>query len=279
MKKTTSKHARHRSAKLVGMLSAAALLLPAWPAAPALADPSVVSVADYGADSMDALDDTAGSQAAIDAAAEGDTVQVPAGTYIISAPVKAKSGIKLIGDGRDATIVQYAADSAAAGYMLSLNGTDNVEVAGLTLDGNGNANVAGGITSDPTPETVQNSGHYIHDNRIKNLGATTGFGPFGILIAHTDRVHITDNDFSNIGTGSEWGAAIRNGWNANYPVIERNTIAERDAAESSSMTASKARSCGIILSRARANSTSDSASSFTRTSTTRSWRIIRSIIG
>ena len=226
MKKTTSKHARKRSAKLVGMLSAAALLLPAWPATPASAAPNVVSVTNYGADGTDALDDTAGIQAAIDAAAEGDTVQVPAGTYIISAPVKAKSGIKLIGDGRDATIVQYAADSAAAGYMLSLNGTDNVEVAGLTLDGNGNA-MTGGITSDPTPETVQNSGHYIHDNRIKNLGATTGFGSFGVLIAHTDRVKITDNDFSGTSVRAPNGARrSATGGTRTIPVIERNTIAD-----------------------------------------------------
>jgi PKD repeat protein len=88
----------------------------------------------------------------------------------------------------------------------------------LTIDGNDNSNVVVGILADG------GGSHNFHHNFIKNLTATTGFAPFGILVANANDVIITDNNFVNMGVGSVWGAGIRAGWNSNRTKILRNNI-------------------------------------------------------
>lgn len=69
---------------------------------------------------------------AIAAAASGDTIYIHAGRYLISHPIKPKSGISLKGDG-DSTIIHGASSSscntdAEPGYIY-LNGLNNVEIS------------------------------------------------------------------------------------------------------------------------------------------------------
>jgi|GEM_PF-1807669 len=197
-------------------LGSLALLLPVLPVPSAYA--ATLDVTAYGANGSDGLDDRTSIQNAINAAASGDTVYFPAGTYHVSGSIQAKTGVKLIGASRDMSIVKFT--GTTDGAVISLNNTDDVEVAHLTIDGNSNTHVTAGIWGEP------GSGHKIHHNRFKDLTKTDGFAPFGILMSATPNVEITDNDFVNMGTGSTWGAAIRVGWGSNAPQILRNTIAD-----------------------------------------------------
>lgn len=219
--KSKGKRMTKNNKRIISLLCTATLLLPALPISTAYA--SSLNVTAYGANGSDELDDLAGIQAAIDGAEAGDTVVIPSGTYYISDTIESKSDIKLIGENRDTTIIKYTGDSV--GYLISLNGRSHVEVAQLTLDGNGNANTEGGIIADDTV-SEGNGGHYLHHNRIMNMTRAEGFGPFGILVAHNDYAVITDNEFNHIGVDSMWGAGMRVGYDSNYPTILRNKIAD-----------------------------------------------------
>lgn len=201
--------------KAAGVFCALTMLAPVIPAPAAFA--ATVNVTAYGANGGDSADDLTAIQNAINAAASGDTVYVPSGTYYLSGSLQGKTGIKLLGQGRDTTILKY--NGTGTGAMVSLNNTNNVEIGALTLDANNSMTLDAGIWSEP------GSGHNIHDNRIKNLAKTSGFAPFGILMSAAPNVTIKNNDFVNMGTGSMWGAAMRVGWGSNAPVIEGNTIA------------------------------------------------------
>ncbi|PRX73182.1 chitodextrinase [Cohnella sp. SGD-V74] len=216
MTKLREKPASAKRLRRAGLWLALLLLLPAFPAPTAFA--ATIDVVSFGANGSDSNDDAAAIQSAIDAASSGDTVYFPPGTYYLSANLQAKSGIKLIGQSRDASILKYTGSSGGA--ILSLNNTTNVEVAHLTIDANNSASPSAGIWGEP------GGGHYIHHNRIKDLAKSDGFAPFGILMSASSNVVITDNEFSNIGVNSMWGGAIRVGWGSDAPVIERNTIAD-----------------------------------------------------
>ncbi|MBB6732962.1 fibronectin type III domain-containing protein [Cohnella zeiphila] len=201
--------------RALGVVGALTFLVPFIPAPSAYA--ATIDITSYGANGSDSSDDMAAIQSAIDAAASGDTIYFPPGTYYVSGSIQAKSGIKLLGHDRDDSIVKYS--GTTDGAILSLNNTTDVEVAGLTIDGNSNTHVTAGIWGEP------GGGHDIHDNRFKDLTKSDGFAPFGILMSNSPNVKITDNDFINMGTGSMWGAAMRVGWGSDAPDIERNTIA------------------------------------------------------
>ncbi|MFD0672435.1 PA14 domain-containing protein [Cohnella sp. GCM10027633] len=199
-----------------GMLLAGSLLFPVLPAPAAYA--ATLNVSSYGANGTDTVDDLAAFNAAIAAAAAGDTVYVPSGTYYVTGAIAMKSGVKLQGQSRDTSIVKFSGTADSA--MINVTNATNVEITQLTIDGNNSAYVTRGIVGDPN-----GSGAKVHHNRIVDLAKTTGFGPFGILFSGSDNVEITDNVFLNIGTGSEWGGAVRVGWGSDNPIIARNTIA------------------------------------------------------
>ncbi|WP_235949567.1 fibronectin type III domain-containing protein [Paenibacillus glycinis] len=201
--------------KLGSILLALATMLPVIPLPSAFA--ATVNVTAYGANGGDTTDDLQGIANAIAAASSGDTVYFPAGTYYITGTINAKSGIKLIGQSKDTTIIKYS--GTTDNNMITLSNTTGVEVAQLTLDGNNNTHVVSGIWGEP------GSGHNIHHNIIKDLVKADGFAPFGVLLSGTDNSTIADNTFTNIGVNSSWGGAIRAGWNSNGTKILRNTIA------------------------------------------------------
>ncbi|CAI6084147.1 right-handed parallel beta-helix repeat-containing protein [Cohnella sp. JJ-181] len=148
---------------------------------------------------------------AITAAASGDTVYFPAGTYNITSPITAKSGIKLIGASQATTIIKYTGTSEAA--MLYTNGASNLEISNLTFDGNNNVNAAQGI--DGTNGTAL----WIHHNTFKNFtgSAPDDWGPMGITFygdvatqsGGVTNSTIESNTFTNIAVNSNWGGAIR----------------------------------------------------------------------
>lgn len=198
------------------LLLAAALLLPVLPLSSVSAAASL-DITSYGAAGNDTADDLAAIHSAIAAAAAGDKVYFPAGTYYVSGPIKAKTGIKLTGASRDSAIIKFA--GTADNPVILLSGAADVEVSELTVDGNGNSFAKGGIWGEPA------NGSKIHHNRIINLTKSSGFGPFGILFSGSSNVEITDNEIRDIGVKSEWGGAIRAGWGSHNAKILRNTIA------------------------------------------------------
>jgi len=78
-------------------------------------------------------------RAALAQAQPGDTVQLPAGLFTITEPIRPRSGLRLLGAGQDQTIIHFA--GAKPGVMLNLADCEDVEVAHLTLDGQNNTNV------------------------------------------------------------------------------------------------------------------------------------------
>lgn len=180
-----------------------------------------MNVADYGALGNDDKDDSLAIQTAINAAHSGETLFIPNGHYKLSTAIKAKSDIKIQGESQAGTVIELTGDNNFA--MFDLSNTSNVELTSFTLDGKMRS-VANGIFAK------NGSGHTIHFITIQNL-SFNGFGPHGIFfegnsewkeaVTHSQ---LTDNTFSNIGVGSEWGAAIRfaNGSSHNHAL--RNTI-------------------------------------------------------
>ena len=157
----------------------------------------------------------------------GDTVSLPAGTYTITAPIRPKSGTRLIGAGQGKTIARFA--GGARRVLLTLSGCEDVEVAHLTLDAQNSPNVTQGIAAGNARRLN------VHHVTVRNLVKTKTWGPHGILFSGrsptkengvTDSV-IADCTFENIAVESKWGAAIRFAWgscrNQVLRCIVRNT--------------------------------------------------------
>ncbi|WP_227013881.1 fibronectin type III domain-containing protein [Paenibacillus psychroresistens] len=212
LKKKTKKTLRTRLFVMIFTLS---LLLPILPL-PGVQAASTLNVTSYGANGGDTNDDLTAINSAVTAAVSGDTVLFPSGTYYISGSIIGKSGIKFKGDATATAIIK--AGPAFSGHMFNVSNTTGEEIFQLTIDGNNNPNVVTAILSDG------GGSHNFHHNIIKNLNATTGFAPFGIMISNSNDNIVTDNNFYEMGVGSIWGAGIRAGWNSNRTKILRNNV-------------------------------------------------------
>jgi hypothetical protein len=94
------------------------------------ADRPPVDVSSYGAKGDGATDDTRAIQRAIDARPGGGTVTIPAGTYIISSPLRLGSNVSLVGSGE--SVISMTARSASTFMLLGIDVSD-VEVSGLSF--------------------------------------------------------------------------------------------------------------------------------------------------
>src|SRR4051812_48297750 len=83
------------------------------PIAPARARGAVLDVTTFGAIPDDSIDDADAINAAVQAAAPGDTVVIPAGVFNVSSQVFALSNVTITGGGRDATILRRTGNSTA----------------------------------------------------------------------------------------------------------------------------------------------------------------------
>ena len=187
--------------------------------------PGVAAVRDVinlGATPSDSTDDAAAIQKALDAAAEGDTVSLPRGTFLVNRTLRAKSGVRIQGAAADLTILKFHGVTQA--NFFDLSGTRKVELSGFTLEGDNNVNAHHGIFAHG------GGGHVIHHLVIQNLGSPNG--PLGIHFTGdgktgrngvTDCV-ITDNTIRHIGLGSPWGGGIRLSWGSSSNVILRNVV-------------------------------------------------------
>jgi hypothetical protein len=168
--------------------------------------------------------DAAAIQAAVEKASKGDTVRIPPGTYALAATVKGKSGVRLVGAGPGKTILRFAAAKPMA--MVGLSGCEDVEVAGLTLDGAGRPEAHRGISAGNARRLR------IHHVTIRDLGR--GKGPIAIHFSGRGpkgEQGVTDSEIADcvierIGPGDEWGAGIRLSWGSSRNRVLRNTICE-----------------------------------------------------
>ena len=156
-------------------------------------------------------------QGAINSSVSGDTVHLDAGTFRITSTIVAKTGVTIEGAGRLSTTVA----KTGGGTIIDLNSRSNVQIANLTLNGSGSALY--GIDGS------NGSGHHIHDSGIQDLGANANgvrfSGAGGTFTSGVTDSRIENNQFSNIGVGSEWGAGVRMAWGSSRNQVVNNAIA------------------------------------------------------
>ncbi|WP_168119583.1 fibronectin type III domain-containing protein [Paenibacillus sp. HB172176] len=203
--------------RMLSLLCAATMMLTAMPMPSAFA--ATIDVTAYGANGTDTADDSAAIQNAINAASSGDTVLIPAGTYYMSVLVDGKSGVKIAGADRDTTIIKFTTTSNT-NTMFYLHNTTNAEVSSLTLDAANNASAQSVVYSDG------GSNNKMRNLSVKDLVASSGFGPFALFGNDTDNLEISNNIITNVGVNSDWGGGVRVGWGSNNVLIENNVVAD-----------------------------------------------------
>lgn len=193
-----------------------------------------LNVLSFGAVPNDGLDDRDAIQDAINAASPGDQIILPAGTFHTRFALLPQGGTSIIGAGRDSTTLEYigAAAQSPSASLIRLEGSsrNNVEVAGLTLDGfgalsgGGDARALQGIYASGT------TGHVLRDLRIRDIinveesfsnssGIATGIR----YVNGVTNTRIENNEIINIGIDDIRATAIR-GNNSGGHIVAGNTI-------------------------------------------------------
>lgn len=163
-------------------------------------------------------------QEAINAAKEGDIVQVAAGTYYENVVVN--KSLTLIGENRSTTVI----DGNWTGPVLNVT-ADNVEIAGFTIQNGGM--YGGGIYISSSGNIIRNNivsnntlGIYLHSSSGNTISDNT-ISPYwagGIFLENSDGNTIKDNKvyanalYPELGTG---GIVLTN---SQFNVISGNTI-------------------------------------------------------
>jgi hypothetical protein len=170
------------------------------------------------------LTDSNAFERAVSQVQPGRTVNLPAGVFAITEPMRLPSGARLIGAGEDKTILHYAGPNP--GVMISLQHCEDVEVGHLTLDAQNNPNVQQGISGTDARRLK------LHHLTIRNLAKGAGFGPHGILFAGVNPTRaggVTDSEVSDcfiehIAPDAAFGCGIRFSWGSSRNRVVRNTI-------------------------------------------------------
>jgi hypothetical protein len=166
--------------------------------------------------------DAAPLQSLIDQAPKGGTAALPAGTFAVTETLRGKPGVRIAGAGAGKTILRFAGKKPMA--LLSLNGCEDVEVTGFTLDGAGSPEATRGISASDARRLR------LHRLAFRDFGS--GHGPIGIHFSGrgpkpekgvTDS-EIADCTFEKIGVEDKWGAGIRLSWGSSRNRVLRNTI-------------------------------------------------------
>lgn len=168
--------------------------------------------------------DSGAIAAAVEQSEAGDTVLLPAGEYEITEPIRPESGTHLLGEGRDDTVLRPS--GSAVHQLVLLSQVEDVEVARMTLDGNGSPALAQGLYATDSHRLS------IHHVAIRNLVKSEHFGPMGIHfngVNPTREGGVTDSTIAdcilqNIGVGASFGSGIRVSWGSSRNCIERCTI-------------------------------------------------------
>jgi hypothetical protein len=149
----------------------------------------------FGATGDDRTDDTDAIQAAINAVPDnGGTVFLPAGTYLVSAPLQLRKGLRLVGAGQQASVLRsdHTGDGLRMTSPLNASTAVNVLVSDLGLTSTqGPANTAGAI--------VDVGGTFWRIERV----AVTGFG-YGVILDQTELADIIASRFDQQARACVW---------------------------------------------------------------------------
>lgn len=204
-----------------------------------------LNVRDYGATSNRSSDnDAVAIQRAINAANPGDTVYIPNGTYHIKSTINLKSGVSLVGESRDNTVLAGAFWTAPHAMIYAAPGTTNLTIssfkitsasgptykAAIRLGSEGSNQVSRIAVQNMNIEKferfgiqLQNAYHVlVEGNTVKNATALNGGGQgYGIIIDQS----LSNNNWI---TNNEVGPVIRHAiliqFSANHNLIDHNTI-------------------------------------------------------
>ncbi len=184
-----------------------------------------VDVTAYGAVGDGSTDNTTAIQSAINAAAAGDTVYFPGGTYNVSATISLLSNLTYAGEFAG-TVRSIINQTAANHFTLELQSTaSNITLNGITLQGNGLAVDKGSTAAQNL--TIQNctfqnitTGTYptnqvifisVGANNCNIIGNTfTNFVDTGILAWGLHGCMIADNSFNTFNEGSHINGTCTN---------------------------------------------------------------------
>ena len=149
---------------------------------------------------------------AIAAAASGDTVSVPAGTYTLTLGSELTIGKTLAveGSGSGDTIIQAHAQQNSATHRVFHVTGDNVAISAVTIRHGNPSSVSGGIWNEGGTLTLT-------DSSVSNNGGTLG----GILNSAGGIMTVTDSEIRN-NTGTADSAGILNSQNSSGS--PRNTL-------------------------------------------------------
>jgi hypothetical protein len=171
-----------------------------------------------------AVNDAAALSTAMAQTAPGGAVRLRAGIYSIANPLRPRSHTQIIGAGKDKTILKFASPQRSA--IIELSGVEDVELGGMTLDGQNDPNAEHGITARDSRRLN------IHDLKVMNLAKGTEFGPIGVYFSGDNPTRekgvsasrIANCAFENIGVGAEYGGGIRLSWGSCGNQIVGNTV-------------------------------------------------------
>jgi M6 family metalloprotease-like protein len=208
-----------------------------------------VMSAGVGAAAVITVDDSGGAdftsiQAAVDAAAEGDTIEVRSGTYVENVDVNKQ--LTLIGEGADAVTVQ-AANAGDHVFEVGANWVDIywVNISGFTVTGATGRDVAGIYLDDADYCSISD--------------INTSNNQYGIYLYSSSGNKLTNNTASN----NDYGIYL-------YPSSNQNTLTSNTA---------NLNSYGIYLLRSNSNTLTDNtanSNSYGITLSTSSYNTLKS---
>ena len=210
-----------------------------------------ISVEDFGAVGDGVTDDTTAIQAALDALTVGDTLLFQ-NNYKVTASltITNKTRIRLTGKGR-----VFLSGAASGAYIFQLVGTcDEIEIDGLTLEGDNNSGYGQTAIGSDSNQTISNTrfhdlniskinvgiAHnanlggswtkgFTYSNTFKDILGTVSGSGYGILMAKATQITATENVFDNCGRHSIYQGAGDNCNNVianNVIVNHRSTVAD-----------------------------------------------------
>jgi parallel beta-helix repeat protein len=137
--------------------------------------------------------DTTAIEEAIEEALFGDIVYFPEGKYLITDSIRPKSGIKLIGDGQNNTIIQYTGNENKPIILIddTAGNKEKIEISEMTLHG--------GISPATMGISVSYGQDYkLHHLTIQNINSSDDWAPHGIRLFQVSDSEISNNIIKDI---------------------------------------------------------------------------------
>lgn len=164
---------------------------------------SLINVKTFGAKGDGTTDDRVAIDAAL-AAAAGNTLYFPKGSYRVSAGLTVPNRTRIIGDGPTASLINYRSTVTSANQLFDFDNADNIHLEDIGL----NCETGGGSQSTCAVQ-MQGDGGSVTEVLMRNVHIS-GFQQYGIKmntgVYYTvlDRVRILNcsNSVANGGTGS-----------------------------------------------------------------------------